>query len=171
MGQEKPKAPEAVKVNLKTLRSLIKNNVRENPESGCWEWVGTTTSGYGVIVVDGQRRLARRLAYLAWGRLPPAGGSTVRVSCKNRCCVNPNHLTVGRAKGGVHEGHRGPQAKHPWDVWFDRALYGEVTLRRGKDYSGLSHGMAQQARGAAFERDLRLTIQVQSEFITLRATR
>lgn len=61
--------------------------------SRCWEWTGATTSGYGVIRLDGNGRLVRahRAAYEMYvGAIPD--GLQIDHLCRRRCCVNPYHL-------------------------------------------------------------------------------
>lgn len=59
--------------------------------SGCWQWVGTTSNGYGKIVVDGRNLWAHRWAYETFVGLVPSGLHLDHL-CRNRGCVNPAHL-------------------------------------------------------------------------------
>lgn len=61
-------------------------------ESGCWEWQGAQfNGGYGRIKYDGQDQVAHRVAYLVLvGPIPE--GMTLDHLCRNRICVNPEHL-------------------------------------------------------------------------------
>lgn len=57
--------------------------------SGCIEWIGSLTSGYGAIKFTDRSVRAHRLAYFA------AHGDThlpIDHLCRNRKCVNPEHL-------------------------------------------------------------------------------
>lgn len=61
-------------------------------ESGCWEWMGTrNSSGYGVIVFPPKRYGVHRVAYEVWiGSIPE--GHHIHHTCRNRACLNPDHL-------------------------------------------------------------------------------
>jgi hypothetical protein len=50
--------------------------------------------------------------------------------------------------------------RYPWKEWFGS---GTVTLVRGKDYLGMSHGMVQSARQAARRLGTRIRVKVRSD--------
>jgi len=60
-------------------------------EDGCWLWVGATTGRYGTLRFMGKNMGAHRASLLIHGLNIPVGAS-VRSSCSNLLCVNPNHL-------------------------------------------------------------------------------
>lgn len=60
---------------------------------GCWQWTGAINRhGYGqFLFTDGSRRAAHRIVYeLIVGPIPE--GLQLDHLCRNRGCVNPNHL-------------------------------------------------------------------------------
>jgi hypothetical protein len=60
-------------------------------ESGCWQWARPLDAGYGRFWVDGTTALAHRIAYeMRHGSIPD--GLQIDHLCRNRGCVNPDHL-------------------------------------------------------------------------------
>lgn len=59
----------------------------------CWNWRGSTnkTSGYGQIQINGKAESVHVVSYkLAGGAIPE--GMELDHLCRNRKCVNPDHL-------------------------------------------------------------------------------
>ncbi len=65
---------------------------------GCWQWTAACDAqGYGIFTVGGRNRIAHRYVYeLLAGPIPD--GLQVDHLCRNRGCVNPDHLEPVTAK-------------------------------------------------------------------------
>lgn len=65
-----------------------------NLKTGCWEWRGVLNSdGYGSIKRNGRNMKAHKYIYeLAKGNVPH--GLELDHLCKNKKCVNPDHLEI-----------------------------------------------------------------------------
>ena len=69
-------------------------------DNGCWNWHATSTDGYGVFSHGKRHVRAHRHSYeLFVGKIPP--GLTIDHICRNRLCVNPQHLRVLTIKENV----------------------------------------------------------------------
>jgi len=70
--------------------------IKIDEQSGCWVWVGALSSnGYGSFrAIPAIAEAAHRVSYrLRHGALPPKGFDLDHL-CRNRACVNPDHLEV-----------------------------------------------------------------------------
>ncbi len=54
--------------------------------------------------------------------------------------------------------------RYPWDEWF---MKGRFTLVRGKHFGGKVHGMAQTARTAAAVRNIRISVSIGEDRLTI----
>lgn len=70
----------------------------------CWLWTAYRTSaGYGMVKVDGHATPAHRVAYfLVNGEIPEGLG--LDHLCRNRPCVNPDHLEPTTWRENIHRG-------------------------------------------------------------------
>lgn len=80
--------------NVPTTRDIDRFWSRVVKTNHCWVWTGVPTSaGYGNFAVRGRDMLVHRLSYeLARG--PIAEGLVIDHLCRNRVCVNPDHLEM-----------------------------------------------------------------------------
>lgn len=61
--------------------------------SGCWEWQGARTSGYGRVWWDRQNQCVHRIVYSLLVS-PVPDGLVLDHLCRNHPCCNPAHLEV-----------------------------------------------------------------------------
>jgi hypothetical protein len=100
-------------------------------ETGCWLWVGAfTLNGSGTLTVgrDGSRSLcAHRAVFMLHHERPIAEGMSLRHTCRNAACVNPDHLlemtqaeinAVGATGGGSIQLRRTKAGVPRWAVLF-----------------------------------------------------
>lgn len=73
-------------------KTFWENIDKESSITSCWVWKrGVTSAGYGLVQFNGKLQLVHRISYeLTKGEIPV--GYEIDHLCKNRLCVNPNHL-------------------------------------------------------------------------------
>src|ERR1700760_3089706 len=74
------------------IQMVIKTN-SISTEGGCWQWQKCCCNqrGYAMMYYKGRTRTAHRVSYKAFnGEIPE--GMVIDHLCRNRSCVNPEHL-------------------------------------------------------------------------------
>lgn len=70
-------------------------------EDGCWVWTGTQSRGYGQIIVDGRVYRVHRYSWFIHKGTWPSPSLTLDHLCRNKACVNPDHLEEVTARENV----------------------------------------------------------------------
>jgi hypothetical protein len=74
-----------------TRRGYIESKIQRNKSNACWEWTDHLKRGYGSASWNGERTGAHRFSYETFvGPIPD--GLHIDHLCRNRRCVNPEHL-------------------------------------------------------------------------------
>ena len=91
------------------------NNKYQVVPNGCWQWLGVIgRDNYGHLTVNGKEVAAHRFAYEQFvGMIPP--GLQVAHLCKNRSCVNPDHLDLIESLGAFNANKTHCPDGHPYD--------------------------------------------------------
>lgn len=77
-------------VNIEDLPAKISSNISV-ASNGCWEWKRYLTLGYGHMMVNRKMYQAHRLIFEMFIHKIPKG-LVLDHLCRNRKCVNPEHL-------------------------------------------------------------------------------
>lgn len=92
-----------------TLVERFERKINKTP-GGCWWWTGAARpSGYGNFWVEGRCVISHRYAYEErYGNIPD--GLTIDHLCRNRRCVNPDHLEAVTQRTNLLRGNTLPAA-------------------------------------------------------------
>lgn len=131
----------------------------------CWIWMADRVNGYGRFHVDGTTRVvAHRWSYEALVGEVPAGLQLDHL-CRNRSCVNPDHLEPvtdvenqrrGSSPSGINHRKSRCRRGHPFEgdnLWVDS--HGHRHCRECQRAQGRQNARRRRLRGRlAVRRDL-----------------
>jgi hypothetical protein len=88
---------------------MIPDRIAARIEVGdCWQWIGhVRRDGYGDVWFGGRTRMVHRLVYQLLVR-PLSVIEQLDHLCRNRACVNPDHLDVVSARTNILRGFGAP---------------------------------------------------------------
>jgi hypothetical protein len=85
-------------------RYRLQKKIRQDEQTGCWNWIGGIDgNGYAVASRGGKSVGGHRLAYELYVGCVPAGKELDHL-CRNRRCVNPNHLEAVDRSTNIQRG-------------------------------------------------------------------
>lgn len=87
----------------KRLAERLESQISPEPNSGCWLWTGRVTRRYGTVW-DGQAQVPAHRATYSLIKGPIPAGLVIDHLCRNRICVNPDHLEPVTNKENVLRG-------------------------------------------------------------------
>lgn len=124
--------------------------VRVTPH--CWEWLGALgDSGYGTFGVSSGRSVqAHRFAYESFvGPIPE--GALVDHRCRNRGCVNPQHLRLATNKQNMENLGAGRGASGVRGVYPHRGRWRVGVYHHGRNVYGGTYASIDEAESAAIK--------------------
>lgn len=99
--------PQPINADEEALGDRLENY--EEDDSGCWNWNGVVSKGYGLIKVHSRSVRVHRLMYEVFvGPIPE--GLVIDHLCKNKQCVNPEHLEAVTSRENTLRGE-GPSSR------------------------------------------------------------
>lgn len=93
--------------------------VDQDPDGGCWNWLGPNSGGYGVFhldLEDARKVIAAHHFILDHVGRPRPEGLEVDHLCMNKSCVNPEHLEWVTHRENIK---RAVRYKESWEAMAD----------------------------------------------------
>lgn len=98
-------------LKTESLKKRFFKKVIISDDGDCWEWTACKTkAGYGAFSLNGKSVLAHRLSYSFVNKI--SNGKVIDHICRNRSCVNPNHLREVKQSENALENSIGQGAKN-----------------------------------------------------------
>lgn len=119
----------------------------------CWEWTAARSRGYGLLRTKGRTTLAHRLVYEeVVGPIPE--GLQIDHLCRNRSCVNPDHLELVSQAENLARGISPPalnahKAMCPKGHPYDEVNTATIPSRPGWRYCRACNRLNQRKRRAS----------------------
>jgi hypothetical protein len=126
---------------------------RVNKTDGCWLWNRPTEDGYGEFYFNRRTFKAHRISYtLAKGQIPR--GLLIDHMCRNRLCVNPDHLRAVDDATNALENSNSPASINHRKTHCNRGheLANENLLRVGRNKENRSCHECDKARKRRWNR-------------------
>lgn len=82
------------------IQQLLNERTSINSKTGCWEYQGVNSDGYGQIMIDGRFYYTHVLSAILYLGFIPTPGLFVchEVGCKSKACWHPAHIYIGNAQ-------------------------------------------------------------------------
>ena len=106
-----------------------------NKTDTCWFWTATIVNGYGQFSINNKNYRAHRISWFIIGNTIPDDKPILRHKCKNKHCVNPEHLEIGTAKDNRADQIRDGTNKRPGEKCGASKLTNVqvISIRQRKD--------------------------------------
>lgn len=138
-------------------------------ENGCWEWTAARApNGYGRVGIKGERRTAQAHRYIyELSRGPVPEGLDLDHLCRNRACVNPDHLEPVTRQVNSWRGAKCKLTMQQVDDIRQEYFAGGVVLRELSAKYGVTHShlsrLIRRDRGYWSARDAEMSRNVDTD--------